>query len=419
MAPRSWGRVARVMVSPLRHPKTGMLWFRQSVPKALQAQVGVILSRGKPVAELKWTLATRDPQEAKRRMPAAMTKANAILEAARNGPSPLTHRELHALAGLWYLRKLNEWETDPTAADAWDNWDDGAPSDPHVEGTENGENPVESAKWRREWPRFLAGFGPTVAALLTSEGVVTDAASEARLAELIVQRLPQALERHWKRQNGDYRPDPLPATFPAWEPRQSRQRDQLSPEPALAAPLGARKVTPKEPLAVSLQALLEGWKVVAVVKPRTVAETKYAIKDLGKALGHDDIGRAGREDLIRWRDEIKAAGATNNTWNNRLSLVRQVLLHGVATGVLKVDPTQGLRLRKSRQISPLPYSDVEAARILLAARKETRPSLRWAHWVMAFTGMRAGEVLQLLGRDIRQEDGIGSLTSTRAIRLSA
>jgi integrase len=42
----------------------------------------------------------------------------------------------------------------------------------------------------------------------------------------------------------------------------------------------------------------------------------------------------------------------------------------------------------------------------LAARLEAKPSLRWAHWVMSFTGMRAGEVLQLLGRDVRQEGGI-------------
>ena len=137
-----------------------------------------------------------------------------------------------------------------------------------------------------------------------------------------------------------------------------------------------------------------------------MAETDYAVKTLRSFLGHDDASQIGREDLIRWRDSTKAGGATNNTWNNRLSLIRQVLGHGVSDGVLKADPTDGLQLRKSRQTSPPPYSDEEATRILLAARRETRPSLRWAHWVMAFTGMRAGEVLQLLGRDVRQEGGI-------------
>jgi hypothetical protein len=200
MAPKSWGRVARTMPSPFRHPKTGMWWFRQSVPKALRLPVGTILGRpDRPCWELKWTLGTHDLREAKQRLPAA----NAILQAARNGASPLTHRHLHALAGLWYQRKLKEWEVDPRAADAWDYWDEATPTDPYVEGTEDDEHPVESAQWRRDWARFLALFLPEVSALLASEGVVTDAASENRLAELIVERLPQALQRHRRRQGGD------------------------------------------------------------------------------------------------------------------------------------------------------------------------------------------------------------------------
>ena len=148
---------------------------------------------------------------------------------------------------------------------------------------------------------------------------------------------------------------------------------------------------------------MDGWQAVAVVKPRTVTETDYAVKGLAEFIGHDDAARIGRDDLMRWRDAMKAEGRTNNTWNNRLSLVRQIMQHGVSERHLTADPTDGLRLRKNRQQSPLPYSEADAARILIAARRETKPALRWAHWVMAFSGMRAGEVLQLLGRDVRQE----------------
>ena len=126
-----------------------------------------------------------------------------------------------------------------------------------------------------------------------------------------------ATMRHRKRQNGDYRPDPLPATFPVWEPRKPHQEP---PEKAPADPAEAGKVTLKLPTTVSLRAVLKGWKLVTVVKPRTVAETDYAITDLIKFLGHDDAASVAREDLVRWRDRIKADGATNNTWNNRLSL---------------------------------------------------------------------------------------------------
>ena len=48
----------------------------------------------------------------------------------------------------------------------------------------------------------------------------------------------------------------------------------------------------------------------------------------------------------------------------------------------------------------------EAAQILTAARKETQPSRRWAHWIMAFAGMRVGQVLQLSAADVQQDNGI-------------
>jgi integrase len=83
-----------------------------------------------------------------------------------------------------------------------------------------------------------------------------------------------------------------------------------------------------------------------------------------------------------------------------------VFARAVADGKLTADPTDGLRLPKGRASSWLPYSDGEAARILTAARVETRPSLRWAPWIMAFTGMRVAEVLQLTGGDVREEAGI-------------
>lgn len=83
-----------------------------------------------------------------------------------------------------------------------------------------------------------------------------------------------------------------------------------------------------------------------------------------------------------------------------------MLIFAVREEKLAVNPADNLRLPKSKPVSPLPYSDADAALLLKAARKETTPALRWAHWIMAFTGMRAGEVLQLTAGDIRNVDGV-------------
>jgi integrase len=163
---------------------------------------------------------------------------------------------------------------------------------------------------------------------------------------------------------------------------------------------------PPKAAAVPLDGLLDGWQAVASVKPRVVGETQYIVRMLRTFLRHDDAAQIGRDDLIRWRTATIAEGRSNDTWNNRLSMVRQVFARAVADGKLTADPTDGLRLPKGRASSWLPYSDGEAARILTAARVETRPSLRWAPWIMAFTGMRVAEVLQLTGGDVREEAGI-------------
>lgn len=223
-----------------------------------------------------------------------------------------------------------------------------------------------------------------------------------------------------------------PVVASAYAEREARQVGEWLPldgYPERLAAVQSALPKPPEPVkamltpAVSLSGLLDAWKAVCAVKPRTVAETEYAIGALGKFLGHDDAAKITREDFLRWRQAMKAEGLTNSTWNNRLSMARQIFLQAVKDEALKSDPTINLRLAKERQQSPKPYSDEDATRILLAARKETSPALRWSHWIMAFSGMRAGEVLQLLGHDVRAEGGIWFLDvnedhSTKSVKTS-
>jgi integrase len=158
--------------------------------------------------------------------------------------------------------------------------------------------------------------------------------------------------------------------------------------------------------ALPMRDLLAVWKSTSTTKPSVVVETEYAVASLIAFVGADDATVITRDLLVRWRDSMKAAGRSNATWNNRLSLIRQVLVRAVHDGKLPADPTDKLRLHKNAPQSWLPYSDQEAAQILNAARNETQPSRRWAHWIMAFTGMRVGEVLQLSASDVREDDAI-------------
>ena len=365
-----WGRVESCMVSPVRHPKTGVYLFRQAVPKPLQATVAEVLGRsGKRQLELKWSLGTKDAAEAKRLWPDALKKAQGIFDAARSGAKPLTSEQLHALAGVWYRRQLELWARDPEAREIWRGW-------------------VDTLNLEEERPALPAMYADD---LLAAEEITTDPDSRLRLSELLAQRLIRALLRQDQLDAGDYSSDPLLKTFPAWVPPQA---------PAAAPTEGV----------VTFDTLMKRWAAVATVKPRTAEEAGYAISALAAFLGHDNAAQLTRSDLQRWRDSMKAAGRSNVTWNNRLSLVRQPLLFGVSEGLLKEDVTDRLRLAKGRAQSPLPFTDAEAVQILTAARSASRPSVRWAPWLMAFSGMRVAEVLQLTGGDVREEAGIWLLS---------
>ncbi|MFC7543267.1 site-specific integrase [Siccirubricoccus deserti] len=184
--------------------------------------------------------------------------------------------------------------------------------------------------------------------------------------------------------------------------------ERPEPEPPSSAAPVAPSIAPVQSTpVVSFDNLLVRWRRITAAKPRTIEATEYAVRDFKKFLGHGDAGRVTKADGLRWREDCLGRNLTNNTFNNRLSMVIQVLEVGVRDGLLPANPLAGLRLPKSKVALRHPYSDVDAVRILTAARKETSPALWWTHWIMAFTGMRVAEVLQLTQDDIRQDGATG------------
>jgi integrase len=193
---------------------------------------------------------------------------------------------------------------------------------------------------------------------------------------------------------------------------QDRAEDDRSPVDLLAV---ARHVYPKAqgllapvtPTILTFDEIWNAWSKVTTTNPKTIHETRGMLRMLSEFLGHENAAEVTRAELLRWRDDLKAQGLSNNTWNNRLSLIGQVFKRAMADDRIPVDPTVGLRLEKGQGAKRLPYSDEEAVAILQAARREAHASLRWAHWIMALSGMSAGEVLQLTGGDIFQDPRSG------------
>lgn len=353
-----------IVLRPTKHPKTGVLWFRAKVPSALRSTAGK--------QEVTWTLGTKDTAEAMRCWPDALRKWQSMCAewermAKRETLTKERAREIAATWGAWVAAG-------------------GSVDRAGVSVPEPGE----------PWEAFSARVAVHAQEALKFAGI---AVSDDTLPMLLEAMSGIVLGAYWQ--------------------AQARERSAAEEMPMFTDPLALARsmyptakvpaVTARAPAKPSftLEAMWQGWSDVTATGARTVHETLGMLKQLQSFLGHDDAGKVTKADVLRWRDSLKADGLSNNTWNNRLSLIGQVFKQAVADGRIPANPTDGARLAKGRVESWRPYTDDEAALILNAARQETKPSLRWAHWVMALSGMRVGEVLQLTAGDIKQDPKSG------------
>src|SRR3546814_20142638 len=79
------------MAAPWRHPKTGTFYFRRAVPEALRATIGV--------REIKVSLHTRNPSEAKQRFVPEAARCEALF--AKASADQMTPERAQPLAAAW------------------------------------------------------------------------------------------------------------------------------------------------------------------------------------------------------------------------------------------------------------------------------------------------------------------------------
>jgi integrase len=103
------------------------------------------------------------------------------------------------------------------------------------------------------------------------------------------------------------------------------------------------------------------------------------------------------------------------TIKKNLNMMKAVFSFAAANNKIAVDPTHGVtyRVKRDPRKKRLGYTDSDARKILLAARQEPEPELRWTPWVCAFTGCRLDEIVSAMVRDIERVGDIFVL----AIRL--
>ena len=439
--------MALSMPRPFAH-KTGVFFLNARVPTDLARRLRgsrVILPVGDALATVSVTdkiflsLRTKDPNVARERFAATYAALVAHWIAAREGPKPLTHRQIVALAGETYRRRIETIEGDPEHGpylyekdralnrEAFESFKRGDPGDRELD---EAEALLLAAIQRPFGPQLLALelgcdvdtayckvtyaealedlFGFEADRVCAAHALTIDPTTRSRLLVEIGKAMDKVGTRVAASAAGDYSVDHS-QTFPAF----------TGPTVAASSPLPTHAKK-------SISAQVERFVAYNADKraPSTLRRYGPSLDSFVRFHKDGDIRLVTGETLLSWaehrRDVDRISVPTIN--GNDLVAVKSLFsfTKAKAGGSLRCDnPTDGIRLDGPRSTQDLDkkFSIVEIAAILLLARR-ARPRKgyprasacrRWAPWICAYTGARIQEVCSLERKDVRRRDGVWTI----------
>lgn len=355
-------------------------------------------------AEIKFSLQTRSMEEAEFRRSIALAELNKVFAAIRTGPQPLTHKQLLGLSRAIHELYVESFQDDPGSTKIWTAHKalnravrEGRVRnvEPIIPGQMPDEEETAAALFGDDLTRGIDAlprsvdpyeglerrFGLLADWLLTQNGLVIDLDVRKRLLAFVAHATETGSRRLKDNVAGDYGQDHRLARYPVFERKTGRTFTQV----------------------------FEDWKREARPSPSTLATWRGNLKSLREFLGHDEIDRLQRSNVIAWKDHLTERGLSPKTINHgHLASLSALLNFEVENGRLASNVAEGVkRLTRERAGERrLPYTREEAGALLALAKQEEHPNLRWLPWLAALSGCRIGEVAQLWGQRVKTLDGI-------------
>lgn len=405
------------MPSPFKHPKTGVYWFRQRVPADIRAvakgktayiHIGARTAPYTIGAELKVSLGTKDPAEAKDRASNVEGQFRSLWDTFRGGQTKLSFKNVTALSGELYEATVRRHEENPGPPEAWQFLHDFTDMIMGLAKTD----PKKASDILRE---FSVGLGvevpdgpimsPDLESILQDRGVALAEEDRLGMLERAVRAQQGAFARLARNASGDYSPDPLAAQFPAF----------VAPTAKASSPQAG----------VTLTRLLEVWSVrLNKPKPRTIDSYRRVVERFIAFLGHDDAEAVTDVNIVAWHRSLVEAGKMSHGTFVRtyLAAIGTIYSYGMSVQGGKLvasNPASRLLLEGPRRKvqRDKDFTDDEAHAILRAAlqsyeRRTDRmathrvDAVRWMPWIGAYTGARPGEISQLRKQDFKVVDGV-------------
>lgn len=394
--------MGKKMLEPWKNPRSRKYWFRRRIPKRFRHFFG-----GR--AEIKISLGTTDYDDAF----LLCQEENVRLERAwrRNvlgrPPDQLTQEQISALAGLVFDETVAAQRANP-----------GRPLDREKSLREL------QARQRRDWNLVPLGqhlrlrFGAEVAAFLEKHDLYLVGDIYESFIRAFVKAKEDAETALLRKANGGYGPDPEREKFASAE---------------VLKPNGGR---------VPALATFDAYAEDAGLAPKTKSAWRSKIRDLIAFVGHDDLAKLTRKDVLAWKEKLQTDILPQRTSkrtkgksvpsaddkaaeprtrdrktirNVYLAALRATLNFAVDREDLTTNVAKGIvvKVKKKRKQREKGFTADEARRILTASLEpqpkalsaEMAAARRWVPWICAYTGARVNEITQLTPADFGIEEG--------------
>jgi site-specific recombinase XerD len=373
------------MTTPWKHPKSENLWFRKRVPARFRAFMGGL-------TEIKESLGTSDLADAKLLCQERNVHYERLWRDHLDRPKPtsLTQMQAVALAGELYREVIAAHQQNPGRPQDWER------SVKRHEANRKLVVPFPGAVAQNRRYRY----GNEAQAFLSARGLTLDHASYDLFLKAYVEARILA-EQHLKRNAAsDYTPDPAAARFPSVE--------ASDPDHAKAPAL----------------ATFDQYAAEAGLKASTRKRWRGLIEKFVAFLGHDDLTRVTRDDIVKWKKKLFATKQANGKPIANITIRDAYIASIKATlewlyeqdGMTGDSPAYEVKVRvkKKPKLREKGFTKPEAETILRATLRtpsekmsfEMAAARRWVPWICAYTGARVNEITMLRPEDIDLESGI-------------
>jgi len=350
------------VMTPWKHPASGLWFARQAIPAKLRPALG-----GR--WELKRSLKTQDAAEARRRFPQVAAEFAAMLTRAAlsvQTPHSLTPDDCDRIAAA-FLRA--EIDANPVVLS-----EDAA----HVIGAE-----LDDLRFTAR----PADFQGVAKSLLARYGLLADQRSMVMLSSALYSAQREALFAMRRKAEGEL----VPTDAERW----AETSKPFTPPGPTTAPLDPSK-------------LVEAWKLERAPDAKVAYETARHLSALFAHAGTQDPATITQAHARAWRASLLAGGAAPSTLGRKVGSARAVFGVAVEHGLVQVNPFDGVKTSARRKGTStglrLPYSDADARSIWEGARG-LKGGRRWLGPVLLATGCRLNEIVQSRKEDLKKLGG--------------